>query len=57
MNVGDQIGLGQTQKIVAALEIFAVIGEPLAAKIRFAKFMGLDHRPHSAVENDDSLGQ
>ena len=35
VDVGDQIGLGQTQQIVATFEIFAVIGKTRAAKILF----------------------
>ncbi len=57
MNLADELGLGQRQQVVVALLVAAVVGEPLAAVVGLGQAVGLDHRPHRAVEHEDALAQ
>ncbi len=53
----DDLGLGQAQQVVVALQVLRPVLEPLAAKGSFVQLVGLDHGPHRAVENDNALAQ
>jgi hypothetical protein len=57
VNVFDDLGFGQHQQVVAALEIVWPVLEPLATERGFIKPVLLDHGAHGAVENDDALGE
>ena len=55
MNSFDDGRLREAQQIVVAAQITAPVLEALAAKLRFAAAMTLDHRAHGAVEYHDTL--
>ena len=55
MNIGDYIGLCDAQKVIAALQTAAIVGKEFASEILFRKTVRLNHRAHSAVENQNSL--
>jgi hypothetical protein len=57
VNVGDQLGLGKTQNIIAAFKILRMVNEWLAPKRRLVKVVRLDHRSHRAIENQNALSQ
>ena len=56
MDLADGVRLRQDEKIVVALEVVAVRGKALAAKIGFRQLESLDLGPHGAVEHEDALG-
>ena len=39
------------------LSELGMVAEPLAAEVVFLELVGLDHRPHRAVEDEDPLGE
>ena len=45
------------EQVVVALLVAAVVGEPLAAVVGLGQAVGLDHRPHRAVEHEHALAQ
>jgi hypothetical protein len=54
----NHLRLGQLKKFEAAFEIFAfAIAKTRSAIILLLQFMALDHRAHSAVEQDDALAK
>ena len=55
MDVADDAGTGEIEQVVVAPQLGAVIGEAFAAEILLGQPAGLDHRPHGAVEDEDSL--
>ena len=57
MDAADDVGTGQDQEVIVALDVHRPVGEALAAEVLLAQDMALDHRPHGAVEHQDSLGQ
>ena len=57
MDLGDHIRPDQGQQFVVALQILAVAGEALAAEIRLAQLVALDHGAHGAVQDQDALAQ
>ena len=57
MHLADDVGLAQREQVVVALLVAAVVGEPLAAVVGLGQAVGLDHRPHGAVEHEDALAQ
>jgi hypothetical protein len=57
MDVLDDVRASQAQEIVAAPQLFRVIGELRAAKVGLFQLMLLDHRPHRAVEHEDPREQ
>ena len=50
-------GLRQGEQVVVALEVARMVAEALAAEVRVAEPLGLDHRAHGAVDDDDPLAQ
>ena len=50
-------GPREAQEVVAALQLFRVIGELRAAKVGLFELMGLNHRPHRPVEHEDPREQ
>jgi hypothetical protein len=50
----DRRRLSERQQVVVALQVSMPVGEPVAAVLRLAEGVLLDHRPHRAVEDEDS---
>ena len=48
--VGDDVGLGQREQVVVALQVARPVGEALAAVARLGGPVALDHRAHGAVD-------
>ena len=57
MDAGDHRRAGQHQQIVVALEVFRVVEEALAAVVRLAQLLLLDHRAHRAIQDQDAFGE
>ena len=55
MNILNQPRLCKVEKVVATLEVTAPILEAFTAKGRFIQLVGLDHRPHGAIDDCDAL--
>src|SRR5574343_1950200 len=55
MEAADDVGPGQDQQVVVALDVVRVILEALAAVIGFGQPMALDHGAHGAVEDEQAL--
>ncbi len=55
MDLGDDAGTRERQEIVVAAEILGVGAQPLAPEVRLIQGVGLDHRPHGAIEDEDAL--
>jgi hypothetical protein len=51
----DDPRLGQRQEVAVAPQVAGPVGEPLAAVVPLGQAVGLDHRPHGAVEHQDAL--
>src|SRR3546814_16412776 len=47
----------QRQQFVVALQVFAVVGEALAAEIGLAQLVALDHGAHGAIQDQDALAK
>src|SRR3546814_19640229 len=45
------------QQFVVALQVFAVVGEALAAEIGLAQLVALDHGAHGAIQDQDALAK
>ena len=57
VNAADDIGPGQGQQVVVALEIAGVSRKALAAVIRFLQARLLDHGSHGPVQDQDAVLQ
>ena len=57
MDRPDRLGLGQAQEIAVAAHVARVVAEPLAAELGLGEPVGLEHRAHRAVEDQDPLAQ
>ena len=57
VDVTNQIGLGQHQQVVVALQIVRPVGKPLAAIVGLAELVALNHGAHGAVEHEDAALQ
>ena len=57
MDAADDVGAGQYEQVVVALEILAVCGEALAPEVGFREGVLLDHGAHGTVEDEDAFGQ
>jgi hypothetical protein len=57
MDGADRRRLGQAQQIAVAAEIARVVAETLAAEIRLAELVGLEHRPHRSVQDEDPVAK
>ena len=53
----NDVGLGQRQQVVVALQVAGPVGEALAAEVGLAQAVLLDHRAHGPVEDEDTPGQ
>ncbi len=51
----DHLRLGDAQQVVIALQVGRPIRVLAAAVLRFGELQALDHRAHTAVENDDAF--
>jgi hypothetical protein len=51
----DDIGAGQNQQVVVALDVAWPVGETFAAIVFFLQAIALDHGAHTAIENQDPL--
>ena len=51
MDACDDLGLGDHQEIVVALNILRDVGKALAAIVRFFQLMALNQSAHAAVQN------
>ena len=54
MDAADQLGPGQRQQVVVALQVRRPVGEARAAEVRLRERVLLDHRAHRAVEQQDA---
>ena len=57
VDIFDELGFCDDQKIVIALQRLVPIGKPLAAEVFFRELFELDHCAHGAVENEDTLAR
>ncbi len=55
MDVADDVGPREHQKVAVALELARVIAEAIAAEVGLAELARLDLRAHGAVEHQDAL--
>jgi hypothetical protein len=53
--VGDKCRARQGQEVIVAAQVRRVVGETFAAVIRLVEPGGLDHGPHGAVDEQDTL--
>ena len=51
----DDVGPGEAEEVVVALEVVRMAAKPLAAEIGLGQLAGLDHRALGPVQNDDAL--
>ena len=54
---GDDVGLGEREQVVVALEVARPVGEALAAVARLGRPVALDRRAHRAVDHQDPLAE
>ena len=57
MDGGDGRRLGQAQQVAVAAQVARMVAEPLAAEVRLGEPVGLEHRAHRPVEDEDPLAQ
>ena len=57
MDAGDDIGAGQRQQVVIALEIVLMVGKAFPPVVRILQALGLDHGPHGAVDHQYAVAQ
>ena len=58
MDLADDVGLGEEQDLVVALEILAgPVLEAVAAVLGFAELVTLDHGAHGAIDDDKPLAE
>ena len=57
VDVRDDLRPGEREEVVVPLEVPRPVGEPLAAVVPLVEPVGLDHRPHGAVQHQDPLLQ
>ena len=48
---------GEHEDVVVAAQLVAVLGETLAAEVRLAELVALDHGTHGAVDDEDALDE
>ena len=53
----DDVGPGELQQLVVALQVLGVVLEALAAVVGLGQLVALDHRAHGAVDDQDALLQ
>ena len=54
---GDDVGLGEGEQVVVALEVGGPVGEALAAVALLGRPVALDRRAHRAVDHQDPLAE
>ena len=57
MDGANDLGLGEAEEVAVALQLAVRRREPLAPVLRLAQAVGLDHRPHGPVEQQDPARQ
>ena len=57
VDLRNHVRAHQRQQLVVALQVLAVVGEALAAKIGLAQLVALDHRAHGAIQDQDALAK
>ena len=57
MDLFDHVGTRQGKEVIVAFQVAGVILEALAAVVRFLELVLLDHGTHSAVYDENSLGE
>ena len=50
-------GWRQAEHVAVAAQVARMVGEPLAAEVRLAEAVPLEHRAHRPIEHDDPLGE
>ena len=55
MQIGDDVGPGQTQDVVVALHLADMAGEAVAPEILFGQVVALDHHAPGPVEHKDTV--
>ena len=55
VDVADDVGLCQHQKIVVSAHVLRPVLEPFTAEFRLFQAVRLDHRAHGAVEHQDAF--
>ena len=53
----DDVGAGDAEDVVGALEGVGMVPEALAPEVVLAEAVRLDHRPHPAVQDEDAPGE
>ncbi len=56
VDLADDPRLGQVEDVVVALQVDRVVAQRLAAEGRLVQAVGLDHRAHGAVQDQDPVG-
>ena len=51
----EDVGAGEGEDVVVALQVLRVVPEALPAVVGLGQAVGLHHRPHRAVDDDDPL--
>ena len=54
MNLGDEVGAGQDQKVIVALEIRRPVVKTLPTKVGLAETGVLQHGAHATVQHEDA---
>ena len=57
MDRADDLGLGEREEVAVAPQVTRPVGEAVAPVVALAQTVGLDHRPHGAVEHQDPTGE
>jgi hypothetical protein len=57
VDAAHHVGTREGQHLVVAGEVAGVVLEALAAKVGLGEALGLDHRAHGAVDDEDALGE
>ena len=55
VDAGDDVGLGEGEQVVVALQVAGPVREPLAAVAGLGRAVPLDRRTHGAVDDQDPL--
>ena len=53
----DDLGLGEGEEVVVALDVTGPLREPVAAVARLVRAVALDRRAHGTVEHENALAQ
>jgi hypothetical protein len=50
----DEVGAREHQEVVVAAQLLRMGREPVTPEVLFLQAVGLDHRPHGAVQDEDA---